>query len=334
MKQSRNRTIAIDVLEQMDLSKNMLKLFENASFNQISDKIINQDMLEASKFLPSNFVDMLFLDPPYNMSKSFNGTSFKKKQIKEYSQILDKWIASIIHTLKKTATIYICGDWHSSTSIHEVASKYFFVRNRITWEREKGRGALSNWKNCSEDIWFCTMSDDYYFNPESVKLKRKVIAPYRNGDNSPKDWDDGDDGKYRLTYPSNLWTDISVPFWSMPENTDHPTQKPEKLLAKLILASSKDGDMIFDPFLGSGTTAVVANKLDRKFLGIEQEEKYGCLALKRLEMARKYQEIQGYSDGVFWERNTLSEQKKAQKKSTVIKENNGLNMFGLMGVSA
>jgi len=334
MKQSRNRTIEINELEQIALSNDMIKLSANTCIEHISNKIINQDMLEASKFLPSNFVDVLFFDPPYNMSKSFNGTSFKKKQIDEYSQILDKWISSIIHVLKKTATIYICGDWHSSTSIHEVASKYFTVRNRITWEREKGRGALSNWKNCSEDIWFCTMSDDYYFNPEAVKLKRKVIAPYRNDDNTPKDWDDGDDGKYRLTYPSNLWTDITVPFWSMPENTDHPTQKPEKLVAKLILASSKDGDVVFDPFLGSGTTAVVASKLGRKFVGIEQEERYCCLSVKRLELANQYQEIQGYSDGVFWERNTLSEQKKSQKKSAEIKAIKEQNMFSIFGVPA
>src|SRR4029077_10394919 len=119
-----------------------------------------------------------------------------------------------------------------------------------------------------------------------------------------------------LTYPSNLWTDITVPFWSMPENTDHPTQKPEKLVAKLILASSREGDVVLDPFLGSGTTAVTAKKLRRKYIGIEQEEKYCCLAMKRLGMVERMQEIQGYSDGVFWERNTLAEQKKQTAKTS------------------
>ena len=96
-------------------------------------------------------------------------------------------------------------------------------------------------------------------NVDMVKLRRKVVAPYKiNG--QPKDWSKEKDGNYRLTYPSNIWTDISIPFWSMPENTDHPTQKPEKLIAELILASSKEGDFVFDPFLGSGTTAVVAKK--------------------------------------------------------------------------
>jgi site-specific DNA-methyltransferase (adenine-specific) len=105
----------------------------------------------------------------------------------------------------------------------------------------------------------------------------------------------------------------------MPENTDHPTQKPEKLLAKIILASTNKGDFVFDPFLGSGTTAVVAKKLGRKFTGIEIDEYYCALALKRLESANKDMRIQGYEDGVFWERNTLIEQVKS-KKSKVKKK--------------
>ena len=169
---------------------------------------------------------------------------------------------------------------------------------------------MTNWKNCCEDIWFCTQSDEYYFNAEAVKLKRKVLAPYKNAEAKPKDWEASADGNFRLTFPSNFWTDISVPFWSMPENTAHPTQKPEKLLAKLILASSKEGDVILDPFLGSGTTAVVAKKLGRQFIGIEREAPYCALALKRLAMAEHNKSIQGYSQGVFWERNSLREQGK------------------------
>lgn len=307
---SRNRTIRLEKTEIGDLGKGLKTLSAKTSPVNILDTVIHQDMMEAAAFLPSAFVDVLFLDPPYNMNKSFNGKAFKKTKIEDYSAILETWIRALLHTLKPTASIYICGDWHTSTSIHRVAEKFFHVRNRITWEREKGRGALSNWKNASEDIWFCTMSEAYDFHTEAVKLKRKVIAPYRNEDDSPKDWDDAEDGKYRLTYPSNLWTDITVPFWSMPENTEHPTQKPEKLLAKLILASSHEGGVILDPFLGSGTTAVVAKKLKRNFVGIEREEAYCCLALKRLETAEKSLDIQGYHDGVFWERNTLAAQKK------------------------
>ncbi len=95
----------------------------------------------------------------------------------------------------------------------------------------------------------------------------------------------------------------------MSENTAHPTQKPEKLIAKMILASSNTGDVIFDPFLGSGTTSVTAKKLGRKYIGIELDKTYCAWAEKRLEMADSNNSIQGYTDGIFWERNTLSEQK-------------------------
>lgn len=331
----RNRTLTLNDSEIEILGKQLLQLANTCKNDGLDNKIIHQDMLEAAKFLPEAFVDVLFLDPPYNLNKSFNGTAFKKRKADDYNQILDDWIKAILHTLKPNASIYICGDWHTSTSIYEVASQYFHIRNRITWEREKGRGALSNWKNCSEDIWFCTMSDDYYFNAEAVKLKRKVIAPYRNDDGTAKDWEEASNGNYRLTSPSNLWTDITVPFWSMPENTDHPTQKPEKLIAKLILASSDTNGMIFDPFLGSGTTAVTARKLGRRYLGIEQEKQYACYALRRLEIAEVNREIQGYSDGVFWERNTLAEQKRTAEKTTRLKAEPSENtMFDLLEASA
>ena len=145
-------------------------------------------------------------------------------------------------------------------------------------------------------------------------IKRRVLAPYKV-DGKPKDWDECEDGNFRLTYPSNFWDDISIPFWSMPENTDHPTQKSEKLYAKLVLASSKEGDVVFDPFLGSGTASVVAKKLNRKYCGIELNEEYSMWAEKRLEMADSDKTIQGYADGVFWERNTLNLQQKLVKKS-------------------
>jgi len=90
----------------------------------------------------------------------------------------------------------------------------------------------------------------------------------------------------------------------MPENTDHPTQKSEKLIAKLILASSKPGDIVLDPFLGTGTSSVVAKKLGRRYLGIELDEEYCLMAEKRLELAERDGRIQGFHDGIFWERNS------------------------------
>jgi site-specific DNA-methyltransferase (adenine-specific) len=299
-----NRTLTLSDEDLARYKPALAKLNSPATADDLRDKLVCQDIFAALPNIPDQCVDLMFADPPYNLNKSFNDRKFRKTSIDEYAEWLDSWLAKTVRVLKPTASIYICGDWRCSAAIHRVGEKYFIPQNRITWEREKGRGAKSNWKNCSEDIWFFTVSEDYYFDVEAVMLKRQVIAPYTDRNGAPKDWVESENGRFRLTHPSNLWTDLTVPYWSMPENTDHPTQKPEKLLAKVILASSKDGDLVFDPFNGSGTTTVVAKKLGRHYLGVEIDETYCCLAAKRLDLASQNRSIQGYVDGVFWERNT------------------------------
>ena len=295
----RNRTISLSPHDEKRLSE----LLATNAAEGVLDRVIRGDAFEILPELPVGTYDLLFADPPYNIAKTFGGERTRKRTDDDYEEWLDSWLRLCVPLLKSTASVYICGDWRSGAAIQRAASRHFTLRNRITWEREKGRGAAANWKNASEDVWFFTMGDEYTFNLEAVKQRRRVIAPYKeNGE--PKDWNDTEDGKFRDTHPSNLWTDLTVPFWSMPENTDHPTQKPEKLLAKLVLASTNPGDAVLDSFAGSGTTAVVAKKLGRRFTGIERDEGYCLLALKRLEMAGTDGTIQGFEDGVFWERNS------------------------------
>lgn len=308
-KAGRNKTIDLSVDEGRQYLEKCISVDRNVELFDILDKTILGNCLEVIPYLPAGFVDLLIADPPYNLDKNFNGRKFKKITDELYMKYTENWIKKIIPLLKPNATIYVCCDWKSSSAVGAVLKRHFIVQNRITWQREKGRGALSNWKNGMEDIWFATTAKSYTFNVNDVKIRRKVIAPYRiNG--KAKDWEETENGNFRNTYPSNFWDDISVPYWSMPENTDHPTQKAEKLLAKLILASSNPGDIVFDPFLGSGSTAVTAKKLNRQFVGIEINEQYCVWAEKRLEMADKSTAIQGYADGVFWERNTVALQKK------------------------
>lgn len=300
---SRNKTLALTAQEARQLSKLLLQLAKPAPLAAVIDRMLHQRMEAACPMLPAACADLLFLDPPYNLTKQFGQERFTRRPLEAYTTQLSQWLAALLPLLKPQASIYICGDWQSSPAIFAAASQHFHVRNRITWEREKGRGAKANWKNCSEDIWFCTRGNSYYFDTESVKLKRRVLAPYRSA-GAPRDWQNESLGKFRLTHPSNLWTDITVPFWSMPENTPHPTQKPEKLLAKLVLASCPKGGLVLDPFAGSGTSAVVAQKLGRHFIAIEQDEGFATLALKRLALATRQSAIQGYEKGVFWERNS------------------------------
>ena len=296
MKSQRNKTITLSE-EQV---QKYLALCPS-SFDGKSG-VICADCFVAAESVPPESVDLMIVDPPYNMNKRFGQYGFSKKNAAEYEKYTRAWIEKTLPLLKKTASVYVCCDWYSGITVGAVLSDYFVVRNRITWQREKGRGAAGNWKNCLEDVWFATPGDDYYFNVDAVKQRKKVIAPYKK-DGVPKDWQEENGEKFRYTCPSNFWDDVTVPYWSMPENTPHPTQKPEKLLAKMILASSKPGDLVFDPFGGSGSTAVTAKKLGRRYLTIEKDGYYCAVARYRLERADEDKSISGMKDGAFLPRN-------------------------------
>lgn len=307
-----NKTLDFSLENGMDFFSRCLSFnsenHKNFSLQEITNQTICGNTFNVMEHLPCNFVDLAIVDPPYNLTKTYSGKRFNKISREEYYKYTKDWLNKLLPLLKRTATLYICCDWKTSMVIANVLSnleeeKKLIIQNRITWQREKGRGAKDNWKNGMEDIWFCTVSQDYTFNLNDVKLRKRVIAPYKV-EGKPKDWEKTDSGNFRDTCPSNFWNDISIPFWSMAENTAHPTQKPEKLLAKLILASSNKGDFVFDPFLGSGSTSVTAKKLNRLYLGIEQSPQYCAWGQKRLLDADSDKSIQGYNDGVFWERNS------------------------------
>ncbi|MCY7348775.1 MAG: hypothetical protein LH614_21510, partial [Pyrinomonadaceae bacterium] len=203
----RNRTIELSA-EEIEIYRSRL-IFSVTDTTDFRNKTICGDAFEILEKLPANKFDLVFADPPYNLTKNFGENSFKQISAADYETWLDVWLSKTVRLLKPTATVYICGDWRSSSAIQRVGSKYFQLRNRITWEREKGRGASKNWKNSSEDIWFFTVTDDYFFDAAAVKIKRKVVAPYtENGE--PKDWEKSKSGNFRLTAPSNLWTDLTV----------------------------------------------------------------------------------------------------------------------------
>ncbi|MBQ8642969.1 MAG: site-specific DNA-methyltransferase [Clostridia bacterium] len=302
----RNKTIRISPESEegkMYLSRCAAVEEDLASLDPVLDRTVLGDTFAVLPHLPPESVDLAIVDPPYNLNRQYGVTRFHRLGEDEYEAFTRRWLTQVLRLLKPEGSLYVCADWQTGLILGPVLAECAVLRNRITWQREKGRGAAANWKNSMEDIWFATRSDWYTFHLDAVRIRRRVLAPYReNG--VPKDWQDTPDGRFRDTCPSNFWDDITVPFWSMPENTAHPTQKPEKLLAKLILASSSPGEVVLDPFAGSGSTCVAAKKLGRRFVGIEREALYCCWCEKRLADAEEDRRIQGYEDGVFRERNS------------------------------
>ena len=302
-KAPRNRTLTLGE-EEIPSPEPLISSAADIRAGFHDDMIVNADLFDCLDLIPDGYFNLIIIDPPYNLSKDFHGRKFSAMKGEDYESYLRGWLGRVADKLAPDGSLYLCGDWRCGSAMQRVLEEHLTVMNRITWQREKGRGAAANWKNSMEDIWFAVKNPaDYYFNLEAVKIRRRVIAPYRV-DGRPKDWEESPEGNFRVTCPSNLWDDITVPFWSMPENTDHPTQKPEKLYAKLILASSRPGDRIFDPFMGSGTAAVVARKLGRRFCGVEVNRDYCLWAAKRLLRAATAPTIQGYEHGLFRERNS------------------------------
>lgn len=297
---SMNRTITLTEEERYtykDYISNKFELNKNS--------VICGDFFEINSQIPDKYVDLILIDPPYNITKKYGENTFKAMSDDEYFNYVLKIFKHCLRVLKDNGTMYVCGDWKTSY-IQRKALEYLEnqeicdVINRITWSRDKGRGANNNWKNNIEDIYMVVKDkNNYTFNIDAVKMKKTVLAPYKDKNGNNKDWQDDGEGAYRMTCPSNIWFDITVPFWSMAENTDHPTQKSEKLYAKLILASSNKNDIVYEPFAGVFTGCVTAQKLERNWFGVEYENEYCLLGQKRLCLAKINNTIQGYEDGVF-----------------------------------
>jgi len=275
-KSNRNKTITVTEEEKCSLLK-QIYVDANSIYKGVPvDKVINADASSVLEYIRNDSISLVFIDPPY-WSKS-------KDTSTEYIQWIEELLQTTWDKMTRNSSIYICQDWYGSSLVEEaLINSDFSIQNRITWVRNKGRGAQRNWKAMHEDIWFATKTDEYKFNLADIMVKKEVKATYRDR-GVPKDWSIVNGKPVRLTMPSNMWTDMCVPFWSMPENTEHPYQKPEKLLERIITASSDKGDTVLDFFAGSGTTGVVAKRLGRHFVLVENDQNWCCVSQKRLNL--------------------------------------------------
>ena len=297
---SMNRTITLS-----DDERKTYQDYISDHFELNENSVICGDFAKINNQIPDEYFDLILLDPPYNLTKKYGENIFKSMTDAEYIEYILFILKECLKKLKPSGTMYVCGDWKTSylqrKALEHCENEMLCdVINRITWARDKGRGSEKNWKNNIEDIYMVVKSKDQYtFNINDVKIRKTVLTPYKDKNGNNKDWEETEEGKFRMTCPSNIWFDITVPFWSMAENTDHPTQKSEKLYSKLILASSNKGDNIYEPFAGVFTGCVTAAKLGRNWVGVEFENEYCLLGQKRLVLAEVNKNIQGYEDGVF-----------------------------------
>jgi len=199
---SRNRSVKIDdadrsrLAPQLGAARALGSSTHNLTLGDVDDAIILGDCLEVMPRLPVGSVRLLVADPPYNMEKEFGSVSCKRMDDAEYERYTLVWLRAALPLLASDACVYVCCDWRCSSSVERALEGAGLIsRNRITWEREKGRASESNWKSAHEDIWFATVSESYRFDAGAVRLRRSVRAPYRGEDGSPKDWDQGIEGR-------------------------------------------------------------------------------------------------------------------------------------------
>ena len=250
--------------------------------------ICNGDCIEIlNKKIDENSIDLIFADPPYNLSG--NGLKWKgnktggdwymvneewdKMTAPEYMQFTKKWIRACHHTLKDNGSIYICCTYHNIAEVMIVLKQLNFkINNIITWQKTNAMPNMTKrlFTHSTEFVVWAVKGKKWVFNYKELKK----INPEKQKDGSQKQMRD-------------VWSLPLVQGKERLRGKDgralHPTQKPEEMLKRIIIASSNEGDLVLDPFLGSGTTVVVAEQLKRSWIGIEINKKYVEFAKKRIK---------------------------------------------------
>lgn len=279
------------LLFELPMRGTKLPIAENVSFSPIYENKENTlyegDSLEWLKSIENEIVDLIFADPPYNIKKA-DWDKFESQE--KYINWSMKWIEEAARVLKKTGTLYICGFSEILADLKHPSMKYFKGCKWLVWYYKNKANLGKDWGRSHESILHLKKSKKFTMNIDDVRI------PY---------------GKHTLKYPSHpqaetsqygnegkrkdIWTPhphgakpkdiLEVPTTcnGMGEKTPHPTQKPEELIRKLVLASSNENDLVIDPFSGSGTTLVVAEQLGRQWLGCDLSHEYNQWAIERLE---------------------------------------------------
>ncbi|MGD0090187.1 MAG: site-specific DNA-methyltransferase [Planctomycetota bacterium] len=253
-------------------------------------KLFQGDSVEWLASLPSESVDLIFADPPYNIKKA-EWDSFESQE--HYIQWSLRWIEPAARVLKPSGSMYVCGFSEILADLKHPASKFFYFCRWIVWHYRNKANLGGDWGRSHESILHFRKSADFHLQVDAVRI------PYGNHTLKYPSHPQAETSQYGNGKKRDNWEpnplgakpkdvlDIPTTCNGMGEKTRHPTQKPEELLRKLILAASRQGDTVLDPFSGSGTTLVVAEQLGRKWLGCDLSEEYNGWAIQRIEGARR-----------------------------------------------
>ena len=227
--------------------------------NNLKLEIIFGDTLSEIKKISSNSIDLIIADPPYNLGKDY-GNDSDKKEFDEYIQFTKEWVGEAKRVLKDTGTLYVFMGFRFISYLYQVLEKEhtLLFNNWICWHYTQGIGKTKGFSPRHDDILMFTKSENYYFSLDDVRVPQKFYRSINN---------------MRGANPGDVWK-FSHVHYSNENRQDHPTQKPEGLIERMMLASSKVGDVVLDPFSGSGTTLRVAQQLQRNCVGIEINEHY------------------------------------------------------------
>ena len=254
-------------------------------FESNGNRIYHGDAIDVLQSIPDESVDLIFVDPPYNIGKNFAGRKDKWKTDNDYLTWCYQWIDLCIKKLTPTGSFYVMTSTQFMPYFDIYIRDKMTILSRIIWSYDSsGVQAKNYYGSMYEPILFCVKDkNNYSFNGEDILVeaktgaKRKLID-YRKSPPQPYN---------TKKIPGNVWYFTRVRY-RMEEYENHPTQKPISLLERIIKASSNKGDVVLDPFCGTFTTCYVAQKLKRKFIGIEIQEEYFKIGLRRLNIADEY----------------------------------------------
>jgi DNA modification methylase len=233
-----------------------------------SIEIRTGDALKVLKDVESESVDLIVADPPYNLGKDY-GNNHDIRGFEEYLSFSKDWLKESHRVLANHGTLYVFMGFRFISYLYDILDRDLgmFFNSWITWHYTQGMGRTKGFSPRHDDILMFTKSREFCFNLDSVRIPQKY---YRQRNNMAG------------ANPGDVWT-FSHVHYSNPEREDHPTQKPEALVARMISASSNEGDLVLDPFCGCGTTARVCQVLNRRCLGIELNPEFVVQTQRRLQ---------------------------------------------------